>query len=341
VTDPVPSWWADTWKRLETRWLRARRTGTLLIEASEGLGGDELSRRLCTALLCHEETEGPPCGRCTACRLANGGTHPDFQGPNDADTRYGIEDLRAWLARLACCPVVSTRTVLWLPAPDRLGLAAASALLKTLEEPPEDAVLVLSARNSRTLPPTVRSRAEVHRVTFPERAQGLAWLRESLPSSTGRGEVHELFWELAEGAPFLARRYAILVGDRYERLVATVSRFFGTAADALRAAHDLHGGSWADDSKDTPSLAGPDAARLLSHWFRAALNERCGLNQESLPPVLAGPLRTMPTRRLLELHDAARKLVRLSGRGINEALAWEALALSCVHPGSDAEGTRA
>jgi DNA polymerase-3 subunit delta' len=154
VTDAVPPWWGEPWRRLEARWIRARRTGTLLVEASVGLGGDEFSRRLCAALLCLETESERPCARCAACRLGAAGTHPDFHGPSDAATRYGIDDLRGWLIELARRPVVSARTVLWLPAADRLGLAAASALLKTLEEPPEDAVLILSARNARALPPT-------------------------------------------------------------------------------------------------------------------------------------------------------------------------------------------
>ncbi|MCL5798980.1 MAG: DNA polymerase III subunit delta', partial [Gammaproteobacteria bacterium] len=140
---------------------------------------------------------GSPCGRCHACHLAGAGTHPDLHGPTEAGERYGIDELRAWLADLACRPVVSSRTVLWLPAPDRLGLAAASALLKTLEEPPEDAVVVLSARNARTLPPTIVSRAERHRLPYPERASALAWLERARPS----GEAHEVWLDLADGAP--------------------------------------------------------------------------------------------------------------------------------------------
>ncbi len=337
MTDSVPSWWGETWRRLEARWLRARRTGTLLVEAPEGLGGDELSRLLCTALLCLESVGDLPCGRCAACRLVAGGTHPDFHGPAEADGRYGIDDLRGWLADLACRPVVSTRTVLWLPAPDRLGLAAASALLKTLEEPPEDAVLVLSARNARTLPPTVRSRAEVHRLPFPDHGQGLAWLRGTR-AVREETETHGVFLELADGAPFLARRYETRTGGRLELLAATVARFFGAPTDALRAARAVHTGAWLEGTKDTPSLAGSDAARVVGHWFRSALSARCGLAPLSVPPALAGFLQAFPARRLLELHDETRRLVRLSGTGINEALTWEALALSCANPGPAARG---
>ncbi len=324
--EPAPPWWAETWERLETRWIRARRTGTVLVEASEGLGGDELTRRLCVALLCLDGAPESPCGCCHACHLAGAGTHPDLHGPTEAGERYGIDELRAWLADLACRPVVSSRTVLWLPAPDRLGLAAASALLKTLEEPPEDAVVVLSARNARTLPPTIVSRAERHRLPYPERASALAWLERARPS----GEAHEVWLDLADGAPFLALRYGALVGTRLELLAATVARFFGPPAEALRAAQALQTGAWSAGGKESPTFPGSEAARVVARWVRSALAARHGVESLAVPAPLAAPLQALPTRRLVDLHERARLLARLSGTGANELLAWEALALSCA-----------
>lgn len=334
MTDAVPPWWGEPWTRLEARWLRARRTGTLLVEASVGLGGDEFSRRLCDALLCLETEGERPCGRCAACRLGAVGTHPDFHGPADVATRYGIDDLRGWLVGLVRRPVVSARTVLWLPAADRLGLAAASALLKTLEEPPEDAVLILSARNARALPPTIRSRAEVYRLPFPDRNQGLVWLQDGASLGTGEG-THGMFLDLADGAPFLARRYETLIGGELERFAATVASFFASPPEALRAAHAVHAGSWGEGpAGDTPLLSGADAARVVNRWVRAALGKRQGLDTLIVPSVLGDRLQTLPARRLLDLDDELRRLVRFSGTGINEALAWEALALSCASPGA-------
>lgn len=329
-----PPWWDDLWQKLEQRWLKTRRTGTLLIEGGIGLGAGELSRRVALALLCLDD-ERHPCGCCPACRLFHAGTHPDFHGPAAVDGRYGIEDLRSWSMALVRRPVVSRRTVLWLPAAERLALAAANALLKTLEEPPLDAILVLSTFNVRTLPVTILSRAEVYRLTVPPHDQALTWLGAQRATEP---RVLASLLALAGGAPYLALRYHDFLGveERLDAFAGTLARLFGTPAEALEAARRIHEGTWLHTSGRVDDLEDLDAARIFGQWLLAYLGDREGLGADLLvPEILQRSWCPLSTLELLEILGGVRELLHSLGTGVNELLAWEALALRCAQRRSD------
>ena len=164
---------------------------------------------------------------------------------------------------------------------------------------------------------------------FTEREDRLApRLENDATQLLGDGRASRLVGD--DGAPFLALRYAALVGTRLELLATSVARFFGPPAEALRAAQSLQTGAWSEGGKESPTLPGSEAARVFARWVRSVLAARHGVEPLAVPAPLAALLQALPGRRLVDLHDRARLLVRLSGTGANELLAWEALALSCA-----------
>ncbi len=131
------------------------------------------------AVLCPKGPGGPrggECGACDACRRIMRRKHPDvrFFSPEGA-SGYLVDQIRDIVADTALSPIQAARKVYILDRVDLLGVQAANAFLKTLEEPPADVVLVLLGRTRESVLPTIVSRCQVVPFRFipPAEAAGI------------------------------------------------------------------------------------------------------------------------------------------------------------------------
>jgi DNA polymerase-3 subunit delta' len=155
---------------LKTAMQAGRLSHAYLFLGPGGVGKATTARALAAALNCAQPgADGDACGTCPSCRRMNAGTHPDFLliAPEEGKTQIGIDRIRE-LRRLTEYPPLGGgwRVVLVKPA-EALTVqsdAAANALLKTLEEPPDRHLLVLTARGEAELLPTIVSRC--HKLAF-------------------------------------------------------------------------------------------------------------------------------------------------------------------------------
>lgn len=150
--------WGHEWAR--DALLLAARSGSpgqaYLLAGPPAIGKGTLARLFAQALLCPAEPAlGRPCGRCRSCRLVASGGHPDLHW---REPQLRIDVVRELQRELALAPGESARRVAVLPDIETASLGAANSLLKTLEEPPRHAVLVLTAGDSQAVLATVRSR---------------------------------------------------------------------------------------------------------------------------------------------------------------------------------------
>ncbi|MFP4902876.1 DNA polymerase III subunit delta', partial [Paraburkholderia sp. BR14261] len=183
-------WQTDDWQRLQQ--LRSHWPHALLLHGQAGIGKLQFAQHLAKGLLCEApQANGEPCGACAACNWFVQGNHPDYrivvpealageigQAGDDeakaekadkADGEEGkkgrapskeirIEQVRALLDFTSVGSHRGGLRVVVLYPAEALNVAAANALLKTLEEPPAGVVfLVVSARIDRLLP-TIISR---------------------------------------------------------------------------------------------------------------------------------------------------------------------------------------
>jgi DNA polymerase-3 subunit delta' len=137
----------------------------LLVVGPPGSGKRTLARELAKALLC-ARAEGDACDECRDCRLVEHGNHPDLNlfARDAAHSNVHIETARALQDALALKPFQARRKVAVLEEANLLNEAAANSLLKTLEEPPGDAVILLLTTTLADVLPTIRSRCQVLRM---------------------------------------------------------------------------------------------------------------------------------------------------------------------------------
>ena len=148
----------------------------------EGLGKSLLALRFAQALNC-EVSPGTPCRQCRPCKRIERGNHPDVRVAGMASQAEGLKEeeaarqkelkigtVRAWQQDITLKPYESQRRVFILHDAERLNEEASNAMLKTLEEPPPFATLVLVA-NSAALLSTIVSRCRPLRLRPLPRSQ--------------------------------------------------------------------------------------------------------------------------------------------------------------------------
>ena len=135
-----------------------RVTHAYLFTGPAGSNKTQSAYALAAALLC----ESGGCTTCDSCKRVEARKHPDVRyfAPEGAGG-YLVEQIREIVADTALAPIRADKKVYILDRVDLLGTSAANAFLKTLEEPPEDVVLVLLGRTRESVLPTIVSRCSV------------------------------------------------------------------------------------------------------------------------------------------------------------------------------------
>jgi DNA polymerase-3 subunit delta' len=138
-----------------------------LFTGPEGIGRKTLATKFAQALNCRQPPEkGGFCGVCRDCRGLESLTHPDLSQlqPEGNHKDVLIDQVRGLLHTLALAPYTATYRIALLPDFQRSTIEAQNALLKTLEEPPDKVILLLTANAPEQLLPTIVSRCEVVRL---------------------------------------------------------------------------------------------------------------------------------------------------------------------------------
>jgi DNA polymerase-3 subunit delta' len=228
----IAPWLTAVETEFRERLAGGRLAHALLLAGPAGCGKRELASGFIASLLCLE-SKYPACGACRSCSLLESGAHPDHQlltfedHPKSGEPRKEIviEQVRRLIAASQLTRGLSPRKTALLEPAEAMTHGAANALLKTLEEPPGEAVLVLVSHHPERLPATIRSRCQNLHVRPPGRTQALAWLTET---TNGDAESAALALDAAAGSPLRARRLLEdgstdqyrLVSESLERLLA-------------------------------------------------------------------------------------------------------------------------
>jgi len=204
IAQPL-GWHALVWQRLMSAYHHDRLPHAVLLSGAVDTGKHIFASALAQRLLCTTEDGNVSCGNCKGCQLNSAGTHPDLTilAPEDAGKAIGIDDIR----KLAMTVSKTGQQGGWkvaiiLPA-EAMTASAANALLKTLEEPQGQTLMLLVSHELGRLPATVRSRCQRYVLPQPSTAEALAWLQAASVNSDAASQA----LSLAQGRPLLARQY--------------------------------------------------------------------------------------------------------------------------------------
>ncbi|MEQ8676490.1 MAG: hypothetical protein RLP44_22130 [Aggregatilineales bacterium] len=135
-----------------------------LITGVDQIGKSRLAHEFAKALTClNDDVAMRPCGVCRSCKKAESGNHPDmlFTETDSTTGSLKIEAIRAVTSQIALKPYETRYRVAFFQHFDHAGGQAQDSLLKTLEEPPPHAILLLLANTLEPILSTITSRAQI------------------------------------------------------------------------------------------------------------------------------------------------------------------------------------
>ncbi len=316
---------------------RERIPQTILLAGPEGIGKATLVRRFAARLLPQagpieqddlslphnagliaEREKWPGERRVEAPLLF--ASHPDFLTfPPDGPLRQiSIQQMRALKDRAPFRPMAGGRRVFLIDQVDRANEQAANSLLKTLEEPPEHLVLMLTAQNHYDLLPTIRSRAvPLHLARLSDDQMRAFALSRRLPDADRR-------LALAAGCPGLAVSVDLAAYElRREAMLALLESASGQTSF----------GDWARQSERVASARSEKLEtylQVLCVLLEDLLHLREGVAELRNPDIRA---RLEPLARRVSFHwlktaaDRTNELAGLLRRNIQKNIALDALVL--------------
>ncbi len=133
-----------------------------IFNGDKGSGKKTLAEAFAMTLQCTSEGD-VPCGACHSCRQAASGNHPDIiHVSHEKPTSIGVEDIRDQLTGdIQIRPYNGKYKIYIINEAEKMTVQAQNAILKTIEEPPEYAVIILLTSNEQSFLDTIRSRCVV------------------------------------------------------------------------------------------------------------------------------------------------------------------------------------
>lgn len=298
---------------------RALETGHLahayILVGSEGVGKRALARALAQYVFCADRNDDS-CGICRACRLIEADRFADVHWYRREEGRQQlrVEVIKQFLREVHLKPLESDHKVFVVEDADKLNPSSANRLLKILEEPPPESLLLLLALDVRDFLPTILSRCHVIRVRPLESDDLAARLRAEHGCTAHQAQYLSHF---TMGSPGLAVRLA--GGNFFEERDAlidmVVSLREGEHFAAAEQLFSLAGG--ADDAAQERRETLLRFFDVMALFYRDVL--AASLDGGASAPVnadraadvarLAGRLGLEGTRRILESIERARRAV--------------------------------
>ena len=232
-----------------------------IIQGETGSGKKLLANTFATTLQC-EEGGIEPCGHCQSCKQAVSGNHPDIRRVIHEKATIGVEDIRLQLNNdILVKPYSRPYKVYIIEEAEKMTEQAQNAMLKTIEEPPEYAVILLLTVNAKLLLPTILSRCILLNVRPVARGQITRLLSEQYGIASFMAEVAADF---ADGVPGKAIDYArsgefVALKDEVIKLLKRIN---STPPEELYKKVK----EWAGRKAELP-----DILALMNLWYRDVL----------------------------------------------------------------------
>lgn len=297
---PLP-WQQNLWNAFVQRLDQQNLPHAFLLNGPEGIGIDRFVNAFVERLFCLTPDNNYACGTCKGCQLLKADTHSDLSivKPDKPGRAIKVDHIRALCASLEKTAQQGGWKVAVIAPAEAMNKAAYNALLKNLEEPQPNTLIVLVSHRAGLIPATIRSRCQIENMPIPSTEAALSWLN----AVAGEDKKHTQVLEIAQGLPLLALKYlqgeGIEERQQMEQLLGAVREGQITPSDGAQQCYKY----------DTDSALGWS----MSYLHRLATSE----------------LQNKPNAALFTFQDKLNKARSwvLSGSPINTQLLWEELLM--------------
>ncbi len=332
---PPWPWQEAAWRRLCRQRQQQSLAHAYLFCGDSGTGSAGFIHEFANLLLCESPMDQRACRQCRSCRAGGAEHHPDLLqvAPEEGKKDIGIGQIRELTEFLSRSGFSGLARIAMIPQAERLTLAAANALLKTLEEPADRTFLLLAAVSPGRLLPTIRSRCQILPLPGPDPASAADWLRQQVGRQQAQlsgKALHELL-EACGNRPLEA--LAALRSGKQEGLAAMRRCLHGL----LSGETGIH--KVVTDVGKIGEAAVFEQLSIISTIVIRGLIEDAWQNPEnrSLAEALSGEDRAARLAALLEFHrqvTEARKLLAGPGNP-NPQLLLESVLLCWQRQGGE------
>lgn len=183
-------------KQLQTLFEQNKVFHAILLEGEKGLGKKTLANIIAQTAVCSHPEAGLACEICSNCKKVQKGIHPDVIYPEKTGVLqgYSIATVRKIRADAYIAANEARRKVYIFSEVDNMGIPAQNALLKVLEEPPENVIFILTCTNSANVLPTIRSRTQQMALKSTSQQELHKYLLKKFPN-----EKLDEIWQISKG----------------------------------------------------------------------------------------------------------------------------------------------
>ncbi|PLX76395.1 MAG: DNA polymerase III subunit delta' [Desulfuromonas sp.] len=289
-----------------------------LFTGPDGIGKQLMAFALARAVVCDEQRG---CGDCPACRKLDHRNHPDFHRLEPDGSSIKIEQVRALQRELHLKPLESPRKICLIDQAELMTPAAANALLKTLEEPRGDSLIVLLSSQPNRLLETIRSRCQLLPFSHHPRSRIKQELERQLGIESAQAHVLAALSAGSFKKAFGSDRELYL-----EQRPALLKTLTGLSTGSILPILDFAEQLAADKA------ALPDILEIFQAFYRDTLLQLHGRDSEEFVNLdLLEKIRRVANREtigsLLDKLAALTEARRHLDRNVNRQLAMEVLLL--------------
>ena len=313
-------WQQQQWQTLQNAVAEGRLPHALLLTGKQGLGKLQFAKSFAHFILCQQAHNQTPCGKCHSCQLFEAHTHPDFNLiAAEEGSVIKVDQVREMVEKNSLTPHVSSSKLYLFVNADNMNIAASNSLLKTLEEPSPNSLIILITSRPDLLSATIRSRCQQIKFNQPSQQQSIEWLT----SQTTTADAKTLL-NLAQGSPLTALR---IDHEDQSALNDSVFADFGRVifgkSDPVKVAnewqkHDL---------------------KLIFNWLTIWVIDVIRLKYDDSEPMInsTDKLKALlkiasafTLEQLFELYDKQLQTGRLLDKQVSKPLLVESFLVSCV-----------
>lgn len=263
------SWQQQQWRQLQDLIENERMPHALLLSGFGGIGKGQFARALAQRLLCESPDVDSACGRCKQCQLFAAGSHPDFrvlepESPGKAIKIDSVREVGDFVTKTA---QQGGWRIVVIHSAEAMNTHAANALLKSLEEPGQNVLLILVSGQLERIMPTVRSRCRILKFPLPSENEASQWLEQVI----GKSQQIPALLELAGNRPLQALTlFETETLEKHKQFVVLLEGVASGSEAPLKAAE------WCKPY-DLPELI---------DWFQLHVYERIKTNNKEKAPCL-------------------------------------------------------